>query len=102
MGWGPGLKQKEEASWAAAFGAHCFLTVDAMWPVASRSCRHALPTVMDYTPSRLRGLVNLPHMCGFCQACCHSNTKSNWSVARPRTKSCSALENELVNSPYSM
>lgn len=43
MGSGPGLNQKEEASWVAAFGAHCFLTVDAMWPVASHSCRHALP-----------------------------------------------------------
>lgn len=100
MGSGPGLNQKEEASWVAAFGAHCFLTVDAMWPVASHSCRHALPTMMDYTPSRLGGLRNLPPRHGFCQECCHSNTKSYWSVALPRIKSCSALENELVKSPY--
>lgn len=39
-------------------------------------------------------------MHGFGQVCCHSNTKSNWSVAHPRIKSRSALENELVKSPY--
>lgn len=100
MGWGPGLNQKKEASWAATFGACCFLTVDVMWPVASRSCHHALPTMMDYTPSLLRGLVSLPLVHGFCQVCCHSNTKSNWSVACPRIKSRSVLENELVKSPY--
>lgn len=63
MCWGHWLSEKEqELAW-------CYLSVssvDAMWPAASHTCRHAFPSMRDYSP--LEPKQTLPPLSHFCQA----------------------------------
>jgi hypothetical protein len=50
IGLGTRVNKKEQASWEQAFIAHCFLTVDAVWPTSSSSCQRDSLTKTDCIP----------------------------------------------------
>lgn len=51
MHWGPRLHKKGKACWEPAFFCLYTLAVDAVWLVASRSCKHDFCITMDCDPS---------------------------------------------------
>lgn len=78
----PKLCKKKEVSWGQAFISPCFLAAEAMWPSASHSCHHAVPTMIDCT---LNCEPNKPFCKWFLSGSCHSSKKGANTLHFART-----------------
>lgn len=68
------VNKQKKANWNAALTSLHFLTVETMWPAASRSYSHDfLPGWAACSTRKLK--QTLPSLRGFCEVCCHGVEK---------------------------
>lgn len=72
-GLGSQTKWKENVSWAPAFRAICFLTMDTMWLAALFYWQHPFPATTDCIPFNCKPKYPPP----FKSSCRHTNRSSN-------------------------